>query len=187
MSVTPTLKRAIWDLHFGVGVKETLCPLCGLNKIYGTTQNSGFEAAHVVARKFLVEELSIFYLVPSCKVCNNECADMCIFDFLWVRSRVAALRRIIMTIHGAFLAQHAHELAPQDQIAWRVMEFLFGPLRHPAGGGIVNTKAIYEIARIEQLTALVEESAKLAAKQQALATQMRALMESEIRPMRFGF
>ena len=184
--VTPALRRAIWDLYVGIGVKETLCPLCGLNKIQAPSQNSGFEAAHMVARKFLVEELSIFYLVPSCKVCNNECTDRCVLDFLWVRARLVALRRIIMIVYEAFLAHHAHELAPEDCMAWRVLEHLYGPSRHPAGGGIINTKAIYEIARIEQHAALVKQGAALAAQQEALSKQMRALMEVEIRPMKFS-
>jgi len=185
-AVTPTLKRAIWDLHVGPGVKEALCPLCGVHGI-NATQNSGFEAAHIVARKFFVGDLNLFSFVPSCGGCNNECEDLCVLDFLWVRARLSPLRRIIMTIYNAFMAQHAHELAYADRMAWRVLEHLYGPSRYPAGGGIVNTKAIYEIARAEQYFALVEECMALAAKQQALAIQLRALTEAIIQPMKFGF
>lgn len=184
--VTPTLKRAIWDLYVGAGQRETQCLLCGVHKIYAT-QNSGFEAAHVVARSFFVGDLTIYSLIPSCASCNNECENMCLLDFLWVRSRIAPLRRIIMTIYNAFVTQYAHELATKDRMAWRVLEHLYGPSRYPAGGGIINTKAIYEIARAEQYAALVEEAARYAAQQQALATQMRALTEAEIKPMKFGF
>ena len=112
---------------------------------------------------------------------------MCVLDFLWVRARITALRRIIMTIYTAFVTQHAHELAPADRMAWRVLEHLFGPSRYPAGGGIVNTKASYEIARAEQYAALVEEAARYAQEQQALALQLRALTEVDIKPMKFGF
>jgi hypothetical protein len=185
-AVTPALKRAIWDLHVGPGQKEALCPLCGISKIYAT-QNSGFQGAHIVARNFFIGELTIYSVVPSCAGCNNECENMCVLDFLWVRARVSTLRRIIMTIYTAFVTQHAHELAPQDRMAWRVLEHLFGPSRYPAGGGIVNTKAIYEIARAEQYAALVEEAAKLAAQQEAIILQLRALTEADIKPMRFGF
>jgi hypothetical protein len=184
--ISQTLKRAIWELHVGAGQKEAQCLLCGINKIYAT-QNSGFQGAHIVARNFFVGDLTIFSLVPSCAPCNNECENMCVLDFLWVRSRVATLRRVIMTIYTAFVTQHAHELAPQERMAWRVLEHLYGPSRYPAGGGIVNTKQIYEIARAEQYAALVDDAAQLAAQQQGLAIQLRALTEAEIRPMKFGF
>jgi len=181
-----SLKRAVWDMYVGPGVKETLCLLCGIHQI-NSNLNSGFEAAHVIARKwFANEKLSVFYLMPSCKSCNNECGDLCILDYLFVCSRIAALRRVIMTIYNAFLTLHIHELAPAERMAWRVMEHLYGPSRFPINGSIVNTKAIYEIARVEQHAALVQEAAQLAAQQQALSIQMRALMEADIRPMKFG-
>lgn len=185
-NVTPTLKRAIWDLHIGAGVREALCPLCGVHKIYAT-QNSGFEAAHVVARKFFVGELNVFSLVPSCAPCNNECDNTCVLDFLWVRARLGPLRQIIMVIYRAFVTHHAHELAQQDRMAWRVLEHLYGPARYGAGGGIINTKAIYEVARVEECAALTEEMARLAAQQQRLTFQLKSLMEAEIKPMKFGY
>jgi hypothetical protein len=185
-NITPALKRAIWDMHVGPGVKQIKCLLCGINEIY-QTQNSGFDGAHIVARKYFADDLSVFYVIPSCKVCNNECDNMCVLDFLWVRNRIAALRRIIMTLYDAFVAQHEHELQHKDRMAWRVLEHLYGPTRFPLGGGIQNTKAIYEIARAEQMTSILAQSAALAQKQQALAIQLRELTESEIKPMRFGF
>lgn len=185
-NATPTLKRAVWDMHVGPGVQQTLCALCGINKIY-QNQNNGSDLAHIVARKFFTEELSIFYLIPSCKSCNSECENLCVLDFLWVRGRVTPLRRLIMVIYQAFVAHHQDELAHCDRQAWRVLEHLYGPSRFPLGGGVQNTKAIYEIARTEQYAALVAEAAELARQQQALSTLMRALMEAEIKPMKFGF
>lgn len=182
--VTPTMKKAIWDLYIGIGVKEALCPLCGVHKIYSTLSN-GFHAAHIVARKFFVGDMSIFYAIPSCDVCNGYCDDLCVLDYLWVRERFTSLRRIIMIIFEAFLARYAHELAEEDRMAWRVLDHLYGSARWPAGGGIVNSKGIYEVARVEQHAKMVEESARLVAQQQALSTQMRALMDSTIRPMKF--
>jgi hypothetical protein len=65
----------------------------------------------------------------------------------------------------------------------RVLDHLYGPRRFPAGGGITNTKQIYEIARIEQYRQLTKESARLARKLEKVANNMSELMECEIKTM----
>ena len=187
--MSQALRRAVWDMHVGPGVQQTHCGLCGINAM-SRTQNNGFDTAHIVARKWMVsdEKINVLYLVPSCKSCNSQCENTCVLDFLWCNNRLATLRRIIMVIFNAFVTQHIHELSDEDRMAWRVLEHLFGPSRYPAGGGIINTKAIYEIARIEQQAALIEEAAQLTRELQSISTQLKLLTEAKIQPMKFtGF
>lgn len=65
-----------------------------------------------------------------------------------------------------------------------VLENLYGPSKFPAGGGIQNTKQIYELARLEQYHWLLEQSAELEKKQWDLHRQRLLLMQVEIKPMR---
>ncbi len=183
-TATPALRKSIWELYIGFGVQEATCPLCGLYKI-NQSINSAFEAAHVVARKFMDDEdtLSVYYLFPSCAVCNNECRDQCIFDFLYNRQRHIPLKRMIMAIFNAYVAQHDHELAMESRMAWMILARLYGKQRYPAGGGIVNEKAIYEIARAAQYAQLVEKGAKLVRELENNALHMRQLLECDIKPL----
>ena len=79
--ITPAMKRTIWDIHIGIGYKTAKCPLCSLSELSNNV-NSGFEAAHIVADKFFTDKLSVLYLYPSCKVCNNECEEALRFAFI---------------------------------------------------------------------------------------------------------
>jgi len=180
--ITPALKQQIWTFYIGSSIQETPCPLCGLYKIYNNV-NSGFEAAHVVARKFNPSELNAYYLYPSCSACNNECSDMCLLDYLWARGRFASLRKMITSIYAHFLEEHDRELRNEDRFAWKILDHLYGPLRFKSGGGIQNTRQIYELARVEQHLVLVEKAKVLAQKQEDVAKEMRLLMEGEIKPM----
>jgi hypothetical protein len=179
-SVSSNLKKAVWDLYVGIGVQESTCVLCGLNKITNNV-NSGFECAHIVARNFLTEDLSVYYLFPSCAACNNQCRDLCIFDFLYCRQRIVQLRRAILAIYKRYLVEHTHELRREDRMAPTILNHLYGPERFPAGGGIQNRQSIYEIARTEQYQYLIEQSAEVEKKACDIQGDRRFLMEMEIK------
>lgn len=182
-TASPALKKASWDIYVGIGKQETLCGLCGLNRIQNNV-NSGFEGAHIIAKGFLTEDLTIYYLYPSCSVCNNECKNLCVLDFLYARQRIAELRKMIMIIYKRYVLEHEHELNVQDRMAWLILDHLYGPKRFPAGGGIQNTKQIYEIARTEQYQFLMEQSAELERQLGEIQMQRIWLVEAEIKPMR---
>ncbi len=182
LTVTPALKKTIWDCFIGSGVKEAVCPLCGINKVYQFT-NSGFEACHIVARKFSTEVPSIYYLTVGCSACNNDCSDLCILDYLFCRQRIGALRKIIQIVYTKFVEEHNHELASENRLIWNVLDYLYGSRRFPAGGGIVNSKQIYEIARAEQLVMLSDQIVLISQSLGKLSREYALVAESEIRPM----
>lgn len=181
--VTPALKKLCWDVYIGSSIKETVCPLCGLYQIYQST-NSGYEACHVVARKFNSDALSIYYITVGCAACNNICADICILDYLFCRQRIGALRKFMQIVYTKFVEEHEHSLAMEDRMIWHVLDYLYGMRRFPAGGGIVNLKQIYEIARSEQMVLLTNEMCKIGARLQALSKEYAMVTECEIKPMR---
>jgi hypothetical protein len=182
-SVSTTLKQAVWDMYVGIGVQKTLCMLCGINYIYSNV-NSGFECAHIVARSFLTENVSVYYLFPSCDVCNNQCRDFCVFDFLWCRNRLAPLRKAVMAVYLAYVTEHEAQLAAQDRLIHLVLDHLYGEKRFPLGGGIVNKKQIYELARDEQFEWLRQKSARLEGELVDVHQQRKWLMEAAIKPGR---
>jgi len=177
--ITPVLKRQCWERHIGIGVLEAPCPMCGFNKIYNNV-NSGFDLAHLVANKYLNEDLSLLYAFPSCAACNNECADSCVFDFLWCRGRLKQLKKLLMSMYDLFLLSHGDELAQEDRMAWKVIDFLYGPKKFAAGGGLVNRKQILELCRMEQYRVQSKEAAKLAKKLARLGEDMQLLLECKI-------
>lgn len=181
--VSDNLKRAVWDLYVGIGVQRTLCQLCMINTIHSNI-NSGFECAHIVARKYLTEDATIYYLYPSCDVCNNQCRDVSIFDFLWARQRYTALRRLCMAVHTTYVTEHDAELATESRMIHLVLDHLYGTQRFRIGGGIVNRKQIYEVARIAQYDWLLDKSVELEKQLLALHQQRKMLMEAEIKPNR---
>jgi len=63
-SITPKLRTQIWETYMGVGVRSDVCPLCGVNQIQNFQSNSGFQACHVVADKWALKELNVYYLYP---------------------------------------------------------------------------------------------------------------------------
>lgn len=180
--VTPNLRRAVWDMYIGSGQKEALCPLCGDRRIFAT-QNSGFECAHIVAHKFLTEQLSVYYLFPSCAVCNNECVDCCLLDYLWVRQRYAALRHMIMVIFHTFVTEHTHTLDGTQREAQLVLRHLYARPQFLAGG-LQNVKQVCEIARQEQIAELNARIAKLAQTLCEASEQLRRVADAEIKPQR---
>ncbi|MEO6078115.1 MAG: hypothetical protein ABIP54_04975 [Candidatus Andersenbacteria bacterium] len=182
-TATPTLRKAIWELYVGVGIKEAPCPLCWLTRIQNNV-NSGFECAHVVARNWMTEELSVYYIFPSCSVCNNECRDMCVLDYLYARQRIGPLRKIVMIIYQRYLVEYEHEWALENRMIHLVLDHLYGPRRFPSAGGILNRKQIYEIARTEQYQWLLEQGVELERQMCDLQKQRRWLLEENIKPMR---
>lgn len=182
-AISMVVRRAIWDIHIGAAIKRAKCPICGIAPIEQNA-NSGYDAAHIVPDKYFTGVMSIYYCIPSCKACNNNCGDLCILDYLYVLNRLEALRHIIHVIYKTFISEHDDELAPEARTAYGILDKLYGPQRFILGG-IQNTKQIYEIARTVQYNDLLEESRQLAAKQLAVATQMQTLLEYQIKPMKF--
>jgi hypothetical protein len=180
--ITPVLKRQCWERFIGIGILEAPCPLCGVHRIQNNL-NSGYEIAHLISQRYLNEDLTLLYTIPSCASCNNECSDLSVFDFLYCRGRIKPLKKLIMNLYELFTLMHGDDLIPEHNMAWRVLDHLYGPRRFPAGGGIVNTKQIYEIARIEQYRQLTKESARLARKLEKVANNISELMECEIKTM----
>lgn len=180
--IPQAMRMATWETYLGVNTKEGSCLVCGINKIY-RNQTTGFEAAHIVADKFFVGELSPLYLIPCCSGCNSECSEICILDYMWCRHRLDALRHVITCIYRCFIATHSHQLG--QHLMWKILDFLYGSERFKAGGGLVNTKAIYELARQVQLDMLVKESRSLSQKLEENGRLLRDLMDSEIKPLKF--
>ena len=159
-SITPALRKAVWDLHIGMGVTEAVCPLCNLNRIYRNT-NSGFEAAHIVPDKWMVDDkLTTLHLFPSCSGCNNDCGTLNIFDYLWCRGFHDVLRRMIWAIFGQYIRERPQEKNSQ---AWKVLDHLYGRERYPTEGYIVNCTGIYRLATAVQIQKVSDESTELAA------------------------
>ena len=176
------LKKIIWDRYIGPGVKETLCPLCSTFKIENSV-NSGFVAAHLVAAKFICEEkLNVFHVYPSCSSCNSECGDLTVFDYLFCRQRMNALKRLLNSIYRVFMEENGHNMSSEYNLIWKVLDHLYGPKRYPAGGGIINTKPIYEIARGEQLVMLGEKLRDMTLELQRISNEYQLVASSEIKP-----
>ncbi len=178
----PTLKKTVWDVHIGPGVREAICHLCGIYKINNNI-NSGFECAHIVAHKFMTEEPNVYYLYPSCTSCNNECRDDCLFDFLYMRQRTEQLRKVIVTICTRYIIEHDNELDDGSRMFHIILDHLYGPKRFSAGGCIGNRKVIYEVAQQEQYQILRLRAVALAEQSEAIARQMRMLMNDKIKPL----
>lgn len=185
-NITPTLRQQIWDIYIGIGIKSDLCPLCGLKIIYSAQKNSGFEAAHIVADKWFTKDISLncLYLYPSCASCNNECQDHTVLDFLFIRNRMTQLRRMIEQIFVTFVNMYETVLEPQHRVAPMILQHLYGTKRFPAGGGIANEKAIYDIARQVHYDLLVKRSVELLKQMQENNKEMQLVLEYEIKPMR---
>jgi hypothetical protein len=177
-SITPNLKRQVWENYCGIHVTETHCALCETNKIY-LNKNSGFECAHIIADKYLNRKLSVLYLYPSCAACNNECRDLCLLDYLWVRGRFKQLRKMIMDIYRAYLGMH--DLSRHEKMAWKVIEHLYGKNSFHVGGGIVNEIQIYEQARLAEGGELRRKMNEKLEELGELQENWRKLMEEEIK------
>ena len=183
-NITSNLRRQVWDLYIGVGTKTALCPLCGINRISNYESNGGFEACHIVASKFFHFDLSVYYLFPGCSTCNNDCSSMCLLDFLWCRGRITPLKNLISCVFNTFINEHTNDLKPEDLLAHKIIEHLYGENRFPSGGGVKNTHQIYEVARLVHYQELIEEGAQLAKKQKQNMESLTLLMECKIQTMK---
>lgn len=151
------MRRLIWDRQIGPGIKEALCPLCSTYKIYRSVA-SGFESAHVIAKKFSIGKPNIYQVYPSCATCNKDTRTVCMLDFLFCQGRYAALKKIITQMYTLYIEENGDTMQEEDKLIWNVLEHLYGPSRYPSGGGIVNRAQIYNIAKGIQLTILSEKA-----------------------------
>lgn len=179
--VPEKLKRAVWDVHVGPLKKEDICPLCGIEKMT-LSSICGYEAAHIVSASYISQQtLSVLYLLPSCRPCNNKCSNLCLLDFLFENNRLSALKKIIMSIYNAFVELHKDNVEEEDKLAPAILVHLYGKERFPAGGGLQYKSAICEIARVEHLKQIRNEMAVLFKKTGQLTLQAEKLCEREVR------
>lgn len=143
-------------------------PLSTVPPVGGTTGAAGGAA-------------NIFYLFPGCQTCNNECAEQCLLDFLYTRLRYKQLRAFIWSVFSTYTTLHEGELAQHEGLCWRVLDHLYGPKRFPAGGGIENRWAIYQLANAEQLKHLNEDIKQLSAQLSQRITLVNTLTSTEIK------
>lgn len=181
-TISPALKRLLWDMYIGPGMMRAPCPLCGVQEL-SRDVNSGFEGAHIIAQCYFQGEMNKYYGYPSCRPCNNECRNACILDYLYNNGRIAQLRAMIRAIFKAFVTENEHVLAVESRIAHVILRHLYGKQRWVRGGGITKEKEIYEIARCEQYNMLVQEAAEMSAKLTANARMMNLLVCDEIKPL----
>ena len=193
-TISSGIRKRIWEMYMGgPGKKEDFCPLCLQQKIQNASQNSGFNACHMVADKFMLQEdlskQSVYYLFPGCAVCNQECADLCILDYLYGRGRYTILRRVMWSIYSAYVQEYQAVLREEDRLCWKVIKNLYGSEKFPAGGGIHrdNEKAIYEMARNVHTERMLEEQQRLLLEMQTVQTQMTLNVNSDIKPMRLNY
>ena len=169
--ITPALKTLIWARYIGPGLNKASCPLCNMYELQRNA-NSGFEAAHIIASRWYAEDkLTVYYAVPSCAACNNECNDACLLDYLYCRGRMNALRHLIRCIYAAYTEENPNE----THNIVHIMSRLYGPARFKAGGGLVNTTEIYNIALAEQTTLLTRQLQTLTQKLQETSAELVAL------------
>jgi hypothetical protein len=178
VAINKSLRIAVWDRYVGPGVKKTMCNLCGRQEI-SVNSNSGFECAHIVAESCNAET-TLFYLYPSCAVCNNECSTQTLFDYLFGRQRIKVLRRLIWDIYSMFEEHYPNELDRVERLAWKLLEHLYGPTKFPSGGGIVNRVQIYEIARSVQAQMLVARMSEISDELSATTAHYRRVCDSVI-------
>ncbi|MDB9801207.1 hypothetical protein OAB94_02395, partial [Flavobacteriaceae bacterium] len=100
-SVSATLRSAIWDMYAGPNKTSMKCLLCGRVEIC-RIRIKEWEAAHIVARVYHKNKPRRYDLIPSCAPCNNQCSDVCVFDYLIGRERYNVLRKMIRVIYQAF-------------------------------------------------------------------------------------
>ncbi len=185
-NVSANLRRQVWDLYIGPSQKIVACPLCGIDKISSHDSNGGFQACHIVADKFFTGELSVYYLFPGCQLCNNNCSTLCIFDYLFCRGRIPQLRNLISKVVNAFISENVSTMNPEILLAPKILDYLYGKDRFRAGGGIVNTKQIFEIARLVHYNEILEEGARLAKLLRKNSETLENLLVFEVKSNEFN-
>lgn len=173
LSVSPTLRLAVWDMYGGCNKKTMLCPLCGKQELYKTDTRK-WEAAHIVAKMFHTQPPTRYDLVPSCPGCNSECSNVCVLDYLVGRERYNALRLICRSIYQAYAEEYPQEFKDRFKSqAWRLLQHLFGKERYRAGGGIGCEYDVYSLAQIVQMNDLRKNMRVLMKKVEACSKAMK--------------
>ncbi len=174
------IRSQSWDLFMGPGTQKGLCPMCNRHMIENSVMY-GFEAAHITADKWFDNtKISIFHCVPSCHSCNGVCKVRNVFDYLYDHGRYDILVDIAMKLYKVYVNQHAEGLGAEDRLAWKVIRKLYGQDAWPAGGGIQNVPAVYNLIRAAQSQLHVERIAELTKQLQETTTELRSLAEEII-------
>lgn len=161
-------RKRIWAWMFGTD-KKAPCPLCGECEIFsGENTSSPFEAAHIVAHVWSKEDEAertlgehVFHMIPCCKTCNDATGTQCVWDFLFLSSRMHLLRTIAWKWFTAYKNNLPATVEASQGILWKLVDNLFGPTRYPLGGGIVYTEEIYRALYMLQLQKLQERQLEL--------------------------
>jgi transcription elongation factor Elf1 len=174
-AITDRLREVIWMMHHGVHEKDATCLVCGQNKLSFRTKGS-WEAAHIVAETFAMDPLSEFSILPCCPTCNSETRTKCIFEVLWDRGRMDAIRKICQSIYLAY--NQRKEPCDRVPILWILIKQLYGFKKHAAGGGIPMylEQPIYEILSLYQIHILNEEVVSLSRELQERVKLMETIM-----------
>ncbi len=178
-SISANLKKMAWEVFIGIGVKEALCSLCLTYKI-NSTINSGFEIGHIISAKY-INDLNILYCYPICNICNNECSDSTIFDFLFVRGRYKQLKKLINQIYNVYVNQGDSLCIENSLNMWTLLDTLYGKKRFPAGGFIINSRSIYEIARSEHVKYIRNKILQITKELSVLSTELENVVSTEIK------
>ena len=149
--VPKTLRLAIWDMYAGTNKCIIKCMMCRgveMNRI----KSKQWEAGHIVAEKFHLKKPCRYDLIPICPGCNNQCSDICIFDFLWGIERYKSLEHIIRAITNAFIEQNPDQFEDDfNSETWRILKHFYAGDSFRAGGGLMNEKQIYTLAKQLQI------------------------------------
>jgi hypothetical protein len=174
-AINDRLREVIWMIHHGVHEKDAICLVCGQNTISFRTKGS-WQAAHIVAETFAMDPLSEFSILPCCPPCNAETRTKCIFEVLWDRGRMDAIRKICQSVHLAY--NQRKEPYDRVPILWLLIKQLYGFEKHSAGGGIPMylERPIYELLSVHQMRILNEEVVGLSHQLQEKTQLMEMVM-----------
>jgi len=172
--VSKTLRISIWDMYAGPNNSGMKCMTCNRVEL-NRTQVKSYEAGHIVAETFHTKKPCRFDLIPMCPACNNQCSDICVFDYLLARERYKVLSKIIRAIYHAFEEQNPSQFKDEfNSEAWRVLQHFYGGTQFLAGGGLQNERQIYNIAKkiqcedewkkIEKYSRKLKESTEIVSK-----------------------
>lgn len=149
-AVSKTLRLSVWDMFAGPNKTKIKCFMCGRHEL-NKTQAKQWDASHIVARHYHRRKPCRFDLIPACPACNNECSDMTIFDFLWVRERYTQLGKIIRSIYKAFREESPERFEDEfNSEAWLVLQHFYAGKHFLSGGGIVNQRQIFNFVKTIQ-------------------------------------
>lgn len=179
-NIPAPIRNQSWDLFMGPGTQRGPCPLCKHHLIENSVLY-GFQAAHLTADKWFDDtKISIFHCIPSCSSCNGICKVRNTFDYLYEHGRYAIIVDIAMKLFQVYVNQHAQSLQAEDRIAWKIIRKLYGQDAWPAGGGIQNGPAVYNLIRAEQAQTHVNRISDLTKQLQETSVELRSLAEEII-------